>query len=157
MAEKDDYIKALEDELSASLEREKILFETELTFRSFAVKKFKSSKFYKNVISDPDSKAGKLARAPRSVYRLVKNPEVRKSLLQKKTVNDVKVSETDNNHFLDPWLVNHDKRKQIALQALKEGKKLSLYFVEKPDSSTFRYRCYNTFTATRNSRKWQAV
>lgn len=157
MAEKDDYIKALEDELSASLEREKILSEAELTFRSFAVKKFKNSKLYKNIISDPDSKAGKIARAPRSVYRLVKNPEVRKSLLQKKTVNDVKVSETGDNHFLDPWLVNHDKRKQIALQALKEGKKLALYFVEKPDSSTFRYRCYNTFTATRNSRKWQAV
>ena len=157
MAEKDDYIKALEDKLSASLEREKKLSEEELTFRALAAKKIKKSKLFQNVISDPNSKAGKIVRAPRSVYRLISNPEVRKSLLQKKTVNDVKVSETKINHFLDPWLVNHDKRKQIALQALKDGKKLALYFVEKPDSSTFRYRCYNTFTATKNSKKWQAV
>lgn len=157
MAEKDDYIKALEDELSASLEREKILSETELSFRAFTAKKFKNSKLYKNVISDPDSKAGKIARAPRSVYRLIKNPEVRKSLLQKKTVNDTKVNELKNNHFLEPWVVKHELRKKIAEQAIEDGKKLALYFVEKPDSSTFRYRCYNTFTATKNSQKWQAV
>lgn len=157
MAAQDTYIKALEDELCASLEREKKLSEEKLTFRSFAVKKFKNSKLYRNVISDPDSKAGKIARAPRSVYRLIKNPEVRKSLLQKKTVNDTPVSESDDNHFLDPWLVSLEKRYEIAQKALKDGRKLALYFVEKPDSSTFRYRCYNTFKATLNSKSWQAV
>lgn len=157
MSEKDEYIKALEDELSASLEREKKLSEEELTFRALAAKKIKKTKLFQNVISDPNSKAGKIVRAPRSVYRLISNPEVRKSLLQKKTVNDTKVDESKNNHFLDPWLVDHSKRKQIALQALKDGRKLALYFVEKPDSSTFRYRCYNTFAATKNSKNWQAV
>lgn len=157
MAEKDAYIRALEEELCASLEREKKLSEEELTFRTFVSKKFKNTKLYKNIISDPDSKAGKIARTPRSVYRLIRNPEVRKSLLQKKTVNDTPVSESDDNHFLDPWSVDFAKRRAIAQKALSDGRKLALYFVEKPDSSTFRYRCYNTFAATQKSQKWQAV
>lgn len=157
MAEKDAYIKALEEELCASLEREKKLSEEELTFRAFTAKKIKNTKLFRNVISDPDSKAGKLVRAPRSVYRLIRNPEVRKSLLQKKTVNDTPLNESGDNHFLDPWSTSLDKRLEVAKQALKDGRKLALYFVEKPDSSTFRYRCYNTLAATLNSHKWQAV
>ena len=157
MSEKDNYIKALEDELSASLEREKKLSEETMSFRAFTAKKIKSTKLFQNVISDPDSKAGKLVRAPRSVYRLIKNPEVRKSLLQKKTVNNTPVDELSDNHFLDPWVVDSPLRLEIAEQALKDGRKLALYFVEKPDSSTFRYRCYNTFSATKNSQTWQAV
>lgn len=157
MAEKDTYIKALEDELCASLEREKKLSNEEMSFRAFTAKKIKNTKLFRNVISDPDSKAGKLVRAPRSVYRLIKNPEVRKSLLQKKTVNDTPISESDDNHFLDPWQIELEKRRAIAKNALKNGRKLALYFVEKPDSSTFRYRCYNTFTATLDSKEWQTV
>ena len=84
MTEKDDYIKALEEELCASLEREKKLSEEELGFGTFVVGKIKRSKLYKNVISEPDSKMGKVARAPRSIYRIIKNPEVRNNILQKK-------------------------------------------------------------------------
>ena len=153
----DEYVKALEEELCASLEREKKLSEEDLSFRAFTAQKIKKTKLYKNVISDPDSKAGKVVRAPRSVYRLVKNPEVRKNLMQKKTINDTLVSEAVDYHFLDPWMVDLALREKIAKEALKNGKKLALYFVEKPDSSTFRYRCYNTFQATKNSKKWQAV
>lgn len=157
MSEKDDYIKALEDELCASLEREKNLSEENLGFGEFFMRKVKKSKIYDEVISEPDSKLGKMVRAPRSFYRIIKNPEVRKKLLQKKTVNDVTLEESEEGHFLDPWMISLEKRKEIAKNALKEGKKLALYYVEKPDSSTFRYRCFNTLQATRNSKKWQAV
>lgn len=148
------YIEALEDELCASIERERKLAEEDLSFGAFTVKKIKKSRFYKNVFSNPNSKMGKAARAPRSFYRIIKNPEVRKSLTQKKTIDD---DGPNAGHFLDPWMVSLDERKNLAEQTLADGRKLALYFVEKPDSSTFRYRCYNTFQATRNSKKWQAV
>ena len=153
----DKYIKALEEELCASIEREKKYSEEYLDFKTYATKRIKRTKLYKNIISDPDSKMGKVVRAPRSFYRIIKNPEVYKSLVQKKTVNNDSVGEVDDGHFLDPWMVSLENREKIAKNALKEGKRLALYFVEKPDSSTFRYRCYNTFTATKDSKKWQAV
>ena len=157
MNEKDDYIKALEDELCASLEREKELSEENLGFGEFLSRKIKKTKIYDEVIAEPDSKLGKMVRAPRSFYRIVKNPEVRKKLLQKKTVDNVELEIAGEGHFLDPWMISVERRKEIAKAALKEGRKLALYFVEKPDSSTFRYRCYNTFQTTLNSKKWQAV
>lgn len=153
----EDYVKALEEELLASIERERKLAEEDLSLKDFTVKKIKKTKIYKNVLSEPDSRMGKVARAPRSFYRIVKNPEVRKSLMQKKTVNNVEAGKTFNGHFLDPWMVDLKIREEIAKNALKEGRKLVIYFVEKPDSSTFRYRCYNTFRATEESKKWQAV
>lgn len=161
MAEKDqkmgEYVKALEEELLASIEREKKLSEEDLSLKDFTVKKIKKTKIYKNVISEPDSRMGKVARAPRSFYRIVKNPEVRKNLMQKKTVNNTEAGLTSDGHFLDPWMVDLEMREGIVKRALKDNKKLVIYFVEKPDSSTFRYRCYNTFRATENSKNWQAV
>lgn len=153
----EEYIAALEEELLASIEREEKNAMDDLSFKDFTVKKIKKTRFYKNVASDPDSKMGKVVRAPRSAYRIIKNPEVRKSLMQKKTINNIEVREVKDGHFLEPWLVDLEIRKDIAKKSLKEGKKLALYFVEKPDSSTFRYRCYNTFEATKKSKKWQAV
>lgn len=152
-----EYLMALEEELCASIEREHRMALEDLGFWAFTIKKMKKTKLYKNIISDPDSRMGKVARAPRSVYRAIKNPEVRKSLMQKKTINSVVAERVNEGHFLDPWVVDLKKRQGIAEQALKDGKKLVLYFVEKPDSSTFRYRCYNTFEVTKESGKWQAV
>ncbi len=152
-----EYVEALENELLASLERERKLFDEELSLLGFINKKIKKTKIYKNIISNPDSKAGSVVRAPRSIYRLIKNPEVRKSLLQKKTINNTLVESTENGYFLEPWMVDADVRINVAKNALREDRKLVLYFVEKPDSSTFRYRCYNTFEATKKSAKWQAV
>lgn len=152
-----EYLMALEEELCASIEREHRMSLEDLGFWAFTVKKIKKTKLYKNIISDPDSRMGKVARVPRSVYRVIKNPEVRRSLMQKKTVNNVVAERANEGHFLDPWVVDSKKRQEIAKQALKDGKKLALYFVEKPDSSTFRYRCYNTFEATKESKEWQTV
>ena len=157
MDKNEEYIKALEDELCASIEREKKLSEEDLKLGAFMLKKMKKSKLYKNVISEPDSRMGKVARAPRSFYRLIKNPEVRNNILQKKTANNIELENANEGHFLDPWMVDLKERRAIAKKALIEGRKLALYYVEKPDSSTFRYRCYNTFQATLESEKWQAV
>ena len=156
-AEIDNYVRALEDELCASIQREKELLEKELSFRAFIVGKIRRTNLYNKILSEPDSGVGKIVRMPRSVYRVIKNPEVRKSLIQKKTISNIVAERADEGHFLDPWIVDLKKRQEIAEQALKDGKKLALYFVERPDSSTFRYRCYNTFEATKESREWQAV
>ncbi|MBQ3292860.1 glycosyltransferase [Candidatus Saccharibacteria bacterium] len=152
----EEYIRALEEELMASIEREEKLSNEDLKIRPFVMQKIKRTKLYKNVISDPDSKSGKLARAPRTIYRMIRNPEVRKSLLQKKTANG-KIIEAEKVNSLEPWTVSLKTREKIARESLKDGRKLVLYFVDKPDSSTFRYRCYNTFQATLKSKKWQAV
>ena len=153
----EEYIKALEEELCASIEREKKLTEDDLSFGAFVAKKIKKSSFYTDIIADPDSRMGRVARAPRSVYRIIKNPEVRKSLLQKKTVNETSLGESGEGFFLNPWMVNVENRKRITEEALAKNKKIALYYIEKPDSSTFRYRCFNTFEATKESKKWQAV
>ena len=155
--DQNEYVRALEEELCASIERERGLSENDLTFRSFVTKKIKKSKLYKKVLSDPSSRIGKFARAPRSFYRIIKNPEVRKNLMQKKTASSLSLDSEGEDCFLEPWKINLTKRENIAKQALDEGRTLVLYFVEKPDSSTFRYRCYNTFMATKDSKKWQAV
>ncbi len=156
-ANKDDYLEALEDELLASIERERELLNEDASLGRFLKNKIKRSKIYKSVISNPDSKTGKIVKAPRSFYRIIRNPEARKSLAQKKTVNDANISDNDEWHFLDPWMLDLKKRVKIAEESIKNRKKLAIYFVEKPDSSTFRYRCYNTFNATKDSKKWQAV
>ncbi|MBQ3296730.1 glycosyltransferase [Candidatus Saccharibacteria bacterium] len=155
--EMEEYIKALEEELCASIEREKKLIEDDLGFGAFVMKKVKRSGLYKDIITNPDSKMGRVARAPRSFYRIIKNPEVRSSLLQKKTVNGTSLEENEEGLFLDPWMVNVENRKRITEEALAKNKKVALYYIEKPDSSTFRYRCFNTFEATKESKKWQAV
>lgn len=151
------YVKALEEELQASFEREKKLSNDNLSFAGFVGKKIKKTGLYKNIISNPDSKAGKMIRAPRTLVRMLRHPEVRKELSQKKTVKSEFEFEFLGQHLLEPWMIDFEERKKIALDAIKNGKKLALYYVEKPDASTFRYRCYNTFEITKESKKWQAV
>lgn len=148
--DKDQYIKALESELSASIEREKRLSDTGMSIREFVTRKFEDTGFYRNYVGNPNSGVGKVIRAPRSFYRIIRNPEVRKSIMQKKTLGDDK-------NFLDPWDIDVGVRKRIAKEAIANGKKVVLYCAEKPDSATFRYRCYNTFQATLGSQDWQAV
>ncbi len=153
MAKKDEsYIRALESELCASIEREEKLLAEGMGVGEFLKAKIKHSKLYENVIADPNSGMGKIVRAPRSFYRLVKNPEVRKSFMQKKSVNRVQAQS-----WVEPWVVDLEERKRIIERALADGKKIALYFVKKIDFSTSRYRCYNTFEATLDSEKWQAV
>lgn len=62
-----------------------------------------------------------------------------------------------SNLYLEPWLISFGERKKRLLDSINEGKKIALYYSKAPDSSTFRYRCYNTFQATKNSSKWQAI
>lgn len=85
MVKKDEnYIRALESELCASIEREEKLLAEGVRLKTFLKARFKYSKLYKDIISNPDSGAGKIVRAPRTFYRLVKNPKVRESFMQKK-------------------------------------------------------------------------
>ncbi len=59
--------------------------------------------------------------------------------------------------IIEPWLLELNEREQVFYDAKKNNKKIALYYVKAPDSSTFRYRCFNTFQITQNSKKWQAV
>ncbi len=63
----------------------------------------------------------------------------------------------DGLEVLEPWKNTLEERLHILNDAKNNGKKVVVYYVEVPDSMTFRYRCYNTFQATMGSNKWQAV
>lgn len=69
----------------------------------------------------------------------------------------MKKQEEVNKLSIEPWSLSLSERLSVFEQAKKDGKKIALYFVKVPDSSTFRYRCFNTYQATLESKKWQAV
>ncbi len=62
-----------------------------------------------------------------------------------------------NKLSIEPWGLTLAERLRVFDAAKERGKKIALYFVKGPDSSTFRYRCFNTYQATLKSDKWQAV
>ena len=62
-----------------------------------------------------------------------------------------------NKLSIEPWALDLEERLRIFDDSERNGKKIALYFVKGPDSSTFRYRCFNTYQATLKSNKWQAV
>ncbi len=57
----------------------------------------------------------------------------------------------------EPWLLSLEERTEIFYKAKEKGKKVVVYYAKAPDSSTFRYRVYNTYQITKNSKKWQAI
>lgn len=59
--------------------------------------------------------------------------------------------------ILEPWSLSLDERLQIFHDSKKRGKKIALYYAKAPDNTTFRYRVYNVFQITKQSRTWQAV
>ena len=152
LSKTEEYIKALEEELEASMLREEKLIKDGVKTSQFIKRKAQSTKLYA-LAKDPDSKIGKVIRSPRTIYRLIRH---RKEISQKKTQQE-KLVEITHEHLLEPWKMSLDERKALAEDALRAGKKLALYYVDKVDSSTSRYRCFNTLEATKQSDKWQAV
>lgn len=65
-------IASLEDELKASMTREEVLKEQVGTLRH--------DSWLRQKINDPGSKFGKVVRLPRTVYRIVRYPDVRRSM-----------------------------------------------------------------------------
>ena len=63
----------------------------------------------------------------------------------------------NNFEILEPWKSSLEERVCILKDAKKKGKRIAAYYVEVPDSMTFRYRCYNTFQSTLKSSRWQAI
>ena len=149
---------ALKSELEASLAREAEL-ESNYTLKNFMKKKISRTKLYR-AAKNPDSKFGRILRAPRTIYRIAKNPEIIQDIRKKKLIIENSPEEKKfpiPPHKLDPWMLSFDERLEILKKAKKDNKKIALYLVEKPDSSTFRYRCYNTMQITKSSKTWQAV
>ena len=57
-----------------------------------------------------------------------------------------------------PWDISLEKRESELLSAKKAGKKIAiLLYPEENKSSSFRYRGYNIFQATRFSKSWQLI
>ena len=64
---------------------------------------------------------------------------------------------TDSQPSSMPWEISFDDRYQLYVNSVKEGKKVNLYFYERADSSTFRYRAYNIFEALQMSNEsWRS-
>lgn len=57
-----------------------------------------------------------------------------------------------------PWNIPLETRKKDVLVSLKSGKKVALMLYPRVDqASSFRYRSYNIYQATKESKKWQLV
>lgn len=57
-----------------------------------------------------------------------------------------------------PWNIPLETRKKDVLESLKSGKKVALMLYPRVDqASSFRYRSYNIYQATKDSKKWQLV
>lgn len=63
----------------------------------------------------------------------------------------------NSNLSIEPWGLDLEERIRVLENAKRGGKKIALYYAKGPDSSTFRYRCFNVWQATLESKKWQAV
>lgn len=57
----------------------------------------------------------------------------------------------------EPWLIPLEQRINTLFDAHRQGKKVELMVYDHPDTSTFRYRCYNLYQWSKESKKWQAV
>lgn len=59
---------------------------------------------------------------------------------------------------LEPWLIPTNVRVREIKEALSQGKKVAVMLQPKVDlASSFRYRAYNIYQATKLSKKWQLV
>ncbi|WP_051656806.1 glycosyltransferase [Butyrivibrio sp. AE3004] len=56
----------------------------------------------------------------------------------------------------EPWNIPVQYRIDEMSAAIKAGYKIALMFYDKPDSSTFRYACYNVYQHSQNSKEWRA-
>lgn len=56
-----------------------------------------------------------------------------------------------------PWNIPLQDRLQTLTEAQKQGKKIAAMLYQQADTSTFRYRCYNVFQATKESKEWQCI
>ena len=57
----------------------------------------------------------------------------------------------------EPWNISLTERFKILMSAKLQGKKIAAMIYRSPDTSTFRYRCYNVMQATKYSNCWQSV
>lgn len=57
----------------------------------------------------------------------------------------------------EPWLISLKERKELFARAKREGKRVAAMLYHHADTSTFRYRCYNVYQATKKSTLWQTI
>ena len=57
----------------------------------------------------------------------------------------------------EPWLISFEERASYLRRCIKDGCEIVLHLNEAPNTTTFRYRCYNVFRWLENSEKWRAV
>ena len=58
----------------------------------------------------------------------------------------------------NPWDISLEARKREFIKAKKQGRKLAIILYSSEDlASSFRYRAYNIYQATKNSKKWQLI
>ncbi|MBR3172513.1 glycosyltransferase [Candidatus Saccharibacteria bacterium] len=63
----------------------------------------------------------------------------------------------DNKRILEPWEIDFEERVRDFESAKNDGKKIALYYAKAPDSSTYRYRVYNVYETSRQSKEWRVA
>ncbi len=74
-------IRSLESELEASMVREEMLRATPATSEVGLKQKFYQTRIGR-IAQDPNSKVGKIIRMPRTLYRIIRNPDVRREVFK---------------------------------------------------------------------------
>lgn len=58
----------------------------------------------------------------------------------------------------EPWIIPINERISLIRKSQREGKKVAIIIYPSVDlHSSFRYRCYNVYQATKKSKRWQLI
>ena len=106
-------IRSLQNELRASMRREELLQNPTSGGGTFS-QRLKRTAVWR-VIEDPNSKMGKIARSPRTIYRIAKNPNILKEKMQDKKNQGGGESETKSLFLPIKFFFRNDDEKRINL------------------------------------------
>jgi len=66
-------------------------------------------------------------------------------------------SAQNKKNYAEPWQISFEERARYLQQCIEDKCQIVLHLNEEPNTTTFRYRCYNVFRWLQDSKKWRAV
>ena len=106
-------VEALQNELKASIRREELL-QNPTSGGGSLKQKLKRTAVWR-IIADPNSKMGKIARSPRTIYRIMKNPNILKEKKQDKQNQGGGDAEEKSIFMPVKFFVRDDDKRRVNL------------------------------------------
>ena len=66
-------------------------------------------------------------------------------------------SAQNKKNYAEPWQISFEERARYLQSCIDDKCQIVLHLNEEPNTTTFRYRCYNVFRWLQSSKKWRAV